>query len=367
MASTDIAGKQRFVVLDGMRGVAALVVITDHVHSDALVALLPGAYLAVDFFFVLSGFVLAHVYGGRIASGMSALDFLRVRVIRLYPLYLLGTLLGVAFAVLAVIRGWDDSSLFKVMTATVFGLFMLPAPPGLSTHVDSPYPFNGPAWSLFFELLINVMFVLLARRAAPIVPGAIVAASAALLVPTAFILGELDGGFAWSNFIAGFPRVFFSFFAGVLLYQARSRWTPPPLAVWAAFAVLLAVFAAPAGGPWRPLFDLIAVVLVFPALVAFSADSTARGAVEWTCATMGLLSYGIYVLHVPIWAWLRLVIDHVSPGAPFPGMANVALVAACAVAAAAILNAVYDVPARRFLSGGPPRRAAPAGAAPGKD
>src|SRR5215510_8290030 len=96
----------RFLVLDGLRGVAAFAVILDHVSSTTLRAWLPGRYLAVDFFFVLSGFVLAHAYSARLACGMTAAGFMKIRLIRLYPLYLLGLALGLLVPVIASLRGW---------------------------------------------------------------------------------------------------------------------------------------------------------------------------------------------------------------------------------------------------------------------
>lgn len=350
MVSTDIAERERFVVLDGMRGLAALAVITDHVDSDLLRALLPGRYLAVDFFFVLSGFVLAHVYAKRLESGMSVLGFLRVRLIRLYPLYLLGLLVGAALALLYALKGWSGAPPAHVWTALLFGLFMLPCPPGLSIWPNAPFPLNGPSWSLFFELFVNALYAAVARWLTPARCLAIMAVSAVLLAPVPFLFGgQLDAGYAWSNFIGGFPRVTFTFFAGVWLQQMHARRPMAGLPAWAAFAALLAILAVPAQGVWRSIFDLSAALILFPALVAFSASSRASGTLARTCAGLGLVSYGVYVLHVPMWGWLRLITEHFFPQG-LPGAVNVAIVAACAVTAVAALHFIYDVPVRRFLS-----------------
>ena len=165
MVSSDGAAKERFVVLDGMRGVAALAVIIDHVASPLMQTLIPGRYLAVDFFFVLSGFVLAHVYLTRLAEGrMSPGAFLRVRAIRFAPLYLAAFALGAALALLYALRGWHEHTLPHVATSALFGVFMLPTPPPLSIWPDAPFPLNGPTWSLFFELAVNAVFALVALR-----------------------------------------------------------------------------------------------------------------------------------------------------------------------------------------------------------
>ncbi|MGD9814195.1 MAG: acyltransferase family protein [Hyphomonadaceae bacterium] len=354
------SGKERFVVLDGMRGVAALAVITDHVASPLMQAAVPGRYLAVDFFFVLSGFVLAHVYLARLASGaMSAGAFMRVRIARFAPLYLAALLLGAALAVLYAMRGWQDHTLPHVVASAAFGLFMAPTPPALSIWPDAPFPLNGPTWSLFFELLINAVFAVAALRwLKPAVVGLIAVIAGLIYIPVVFHYGQSDPGFAWSNFLGGFPRVTFMFFAGVWLYQMRDRWKLPVLPAWAAYALLAAVLMTPAQGVWRPVFDLVAAWVIFPALVLLAAETPVRGGVRRISAFMGLVSYGVYVLHVPLWGWLRLVLERLAGGPdPLPGVVNVALVAVIAVAAAAVLNAVYDVPLRRWLSGR--RRRAP--------
>lgn len=348
MVSAETRNKERFIVLDGMRGLAALVVITDHVHSPLLAGLLPGRYLAVDFFFVLSGFVLAHVYGRALAQGMSVVDLMRERVIRLFPLYLVGTAAGAGLALVHALRGWSDASLEQVLASTVFGAFLVPCPPGLSLWPDAPFPLNPPAWSLFFELLINLVFAMVGRRLSPGVCMAFMAVGAALLVPAAVGFGRLDGGFAWSNFVAGFPRVTFGFFTGVLLYQLRVHERLPALSVWAALAALLGAFMIPASGVWRMGYDVLAALVIFPVLVAFSAGSNVRGPARRACATVGLLSYGVYILHVPIWGWLQPVLDRLD--VELPGLALVALTAVVALTATAVLELVYDRPVRKRLS-----------------
>jgi peptidoglycan/LPS O-acetylase OafA/YrhL len=349
MASTDIAEKHRFVVLDGMRGLAALAVITDHVPSEIMRALLPSRYLAVDFFFVLSGFVLAHVYGERLARGMSFFSFMRVRLIRLYPLYLAAVLISFAITVLAALRGWEPYPLWQVFTSLAFALFLIPCPPSLSFWPAALFPLVGPSWSLFFELVINAVFAFVGRLLTPALCLGFMGVSAAAL-STATFAGMDIGGYAWSSFLSGALRVTFSFFAGVWLYKMRERWRAPTLPIWVAFAVLFAAMAMPASHALRPYWDLVAILFIFPPLVAMSADMRVRGRLLDFCAFMGLVSYGVYVLHVPLFGWLRLTLQHFGVYEQMPGVAVVALTAVVAVAATAFLHMVYDVPVRRFLS-----------------
>ncbi len=355
---------ERFAVLDGMRAAAALVVITDHVPSEMLQALLPGRYLAVDFFFALSGFVLAHIYQPRLAQGWSFWRFMQARVIRLYPLYLLATLIGAALAFAYTWKGWISASFAQDAASAFFSALYLPTPPALSVHANEPFPFNGPAWSLFFELLINVVFALIALRVRWRGLIAILAVNAALLIWTAFAFGKLDSGFQWSNFLGGFPRVGYAFFAGVFIYRLRAIWRAPAIPPWLAFLALLLVFMVPAIGVWRPVWDVFAATVIFPLLVMVAANARASGLFLKLCVAGGALSYGFYVLQVPVRDWTNLLISLKAPHANIPGLALVALVAGLTIAAAAFLNTLYDVPVRRWLTQRAATKAAALGATP---
>jgi len=348
MVSADIASKQRFVVLDGMRGLAALAVITDHVHSDFFVNLLPGRYLAVDFFFVLSGFVLAHVYANRLKDGMALSGFMRIRLTRLYPLYLAGALLGAVLALIYALKGWGDWPAWQVASSFAFALFLVPTPPGVSLWPNAPFSLNGPSWSLFFELFINVVFALVARWLTPALCLMFMGVGGLLLVPTAFGFGQLDGGFAWDNFIAGFPRVTFGFFTGVWIYQMRLHERVPALPAWGAYPALALVFMIPAAGVWRAVVDLAAALVLFPLLVIFCANSPVRGGLMRASALVGALSYGVYILHVPMWGWLQLAMERLGIG--LPGWANVVVATLSALLLAGALHVLYDTPVRRRLA-----------------
>lgn len=349
MVSADTAYRERFVVLDGMRGLAALAVVTDHIDSPFLTALIPGRYLAVDFFFVLSGFVLAHVYAQRLAGGMSALEFMRVRLIRLYPLYVFGLAAGVLLAALLVLRGWSDVSWAQIGATAGLGLFMLPTPTAISTSPYVIYPFDPPAWSLFFELVVNAAFALVFLRLGPRMMALIIAVSAIVLVWSGFHYERLHGGFSWENFAGGFPRVFFGFFVGVALHRLHLKRALPALPAWAAFLILLVVFAVPATGLARAWFDLAAAMIFFPALVALCARSPGEGALARGMGWLGLMSYGVYILHVPIRDWLdvALTVLHLNT---LPGVVMALLVGGLAITATAVLDRVYDRPLRRWLT-----------------
>ncbi|HRP11098.1 MAG TPA: acyltransferase [Terricaulis sp.] len=338
---------ERFVVLDGMRGLAALAVITDHVHSPIAESLLPGRYLAVDFFFALSGFVLMHVYGQRLTQKLSWGAFMRLRLIRFYPLYIVGVLAGAAFWALHAVKGWNEATLEHVAGSLVFAAAFLPTPPNVSIWPDAPFPLNGPSWSLFFELFINAVFAAIVVWLTPRRSALIALAAAVGLVAFAYLSGEEGGGHRWSNFLGGFGRVTLGFFAGVCIYQLRAHFRAPVLPAWAGMLILMAAMMVHAPGPWRLAIDVFASVVVFPFLVMSCADSRADGWFGRACAWIGAMSYGVYVLHVPLWGWLRLSMENL--GVSLPGLANVALVGVLALAAAWLLDKYYDAPARAAL------------------
>ena len=319
---TDTARRERFLVLDGLRGAAALAVITDHVPS-VLSDLLPGRYLAVDFFFALSGFVLAHVYGPRFAAGLTPAQFLRGRVIRLYPLYIAATLAGALLAALKIAHGWTHASWEQFAVSTLLNAVYLPVPQSLSVAGWSPFPFDGPAWSLFFEFVVNIVFALIALRLTMRVNAILLVFAASAVVLTAFTFGKLDSGFSYEDFWGGFARVAYAFFAGVLVYRLRAAWRAPALPAWAALALLFAILAMPASGILRPAWDAFAAIVLIPLLIAFCANSKVDGKAARVCVAAGAVSYGFYVFQAVVIDWH----DAVFANAARSGLARTAVIA----------------------------------------
>ena len=182
-ASAFTDSKPHYEILDGLRGVAALVVIWYHVFEGFATSPLDQkfnhGYLAVDFFFILSGFVVGYAYDDRwrkrpgnasgVCGGMGIKDFLKRRLVRLHPMVMLGAVLG---AVTFLIQGsvqWDGTHVpfGAVMLAMLLGMFLIPAYPGAPYEVrgnNEMYPLNGPSWSLFFEYIGNILYALVLRR-----------------------------------------------------------------------------------------------------------------------------------------------------------------------------------------------------------
>jgi len=336
----------RFLTLDAMRGVAAGTVLMIHM-GGVPATLLPGGYLAVDLFFVLSGFVLAHAYGD---GTLSFAQFITARLIRLYPLYLAGMVLGTA---LAVVSGVDGRSLASMALNVVF----LPSPFGAATvlHLDL-YPFNAPSWSLFFELLANIcwfaLLPLLSNRALALV----LAIAAALLLTTVILFRHANGGSYWdSSIIGGFGRAGWSFFAGAATYRlwrAKAAVRTPPLVV---LLILLVLFATPLP---RVVFDLVATLVLFPALIWIGANCEPQPWARASFTKLGDLSYAVYALHFPVMALAAMtVLDprflrwlNWRPVTAHPSLLSTPLTIVTVLALSWVLTEAYDRPLRSWLS-----------------
>ncbi len=369
-----MAHKDHFIALDGLRGVAALAVIVMHRGRwwNPEGGFLGHGYLAVDFFFLLSGFVIAFAYDGRMATGLSPLRFMGLRLIRLYPLILLGMLLGALWPAIQLMmqsRGAPDPAEFAINLTR--GLLLIPDDQALGRG-DSIFPLNGPTWSLFFELVANLVYALAGRRMTTRVLAAIVALSGAALAYLAFH-GGIDVGGRPATILGGIPRTAFGFFGGALLYRvlalaALRGWRPPTLkAPFVTTAVLLvAILATPSRFAWNPWFNLFAVGVAFPLLVALAAaPGPAKGHGAKLCKLAGDLSYPVYVLHYPIYVLiggLGLGLAKIPAHAPWIGAASAAII----IAAAWVALKLYDEPLRRrLMSGLKPRPVAAAAGAKG--
>jgi peptidoglycan/LPS O-acetylase OafA/YrhL len=342
----------RFVVLDGLRGAGAIAVILDHVPPEMVGGLLPGRALSVDFFFVLSGFVLAHAYGERLTSSLSTLAFLRLRLIRLYPLYFLGMLIGMGVAAYGIangLRSWKNPA-----ASAMLGLFFLPKPPFSGVWNAGLYPLNPPAWSLLYELFANGVYALVARFLTLRVLLVGLPVAAVLLAAATFRHGDVTGaGWLWSHADSGLARVMYGFFAGVLIHRLRGMWRIPALPAWLSIAGFLAVIAVPAQGAARPAFDVAAAVVLLPLLVLLSVNGQVQGVTARVCTLLGRLSYGIYMLHVPLLGVSEVVLARF--GITLPNVVFVLLLIVTAGLGAYIADRFYDARARRWLERRLPR------------
>ncbi|MDE5447219.1 acyltransferase family protein, partial [Bradyrhizobium sp. CSA207] len=298
MQSATLQTRHSFLALDMLRGVAALAVMTRHTSSLFGGQLFPMAYLAVDFFFMLSGFVLAHAYGRQLGKSLSFRAFMVARLIRLYPLYLLGLLVTCLALGIATIRGGGVSLLAWLIWLPTALLF-LPAPGHLNSSI---FPLNGPTWSLFFELVVNAALGAWFQYFSLRLLFTIIGISGLGLICSAGLIGTIDVGFQWATFPLGFLRVAPSFFGGWLLYMIwQQRRTT--LANWAALVAACCLITTLAINPSHDVEAALAIVTIavaFPAIIYLAAASSITNPVLSRGSTwLGASSYAIYVLHLP--------------------------------------------------------------------
>ena len=345
--------KRLFHSLDAARGVAAIAVVVYHSHLLFGAQWFQSGFLAVDFFFGLSGFVIAHAYGSKLVTGrMTTREFMRARFNRLYPLYLLAlALIVLTLAIMWVLSmnlPWSRTALIGKLP---FAVLMLPSP-----SLDPAgylYSFNVPAWSIFFEVLANFLFAVFCRPLMnPRVRWTAIALSASILVFQVAVLGIEQGGATWSTAFAGIPRVVFSFLVGVQLYDWHKRRAPDDgrrarqgAWAWLALVALLACLAAPA----HPLLQLESTLLIFPLLILLLAECDLRLSIPGRALRqLGIVSYAVYMLHAPVGTAYTALTTFlgVSPdGEPAWAIASIA----CLILLSVVADRLFDRPVRAYL------------------
>jgi peptidoglycan/LPS O-acetylase OafA/YrhL len=359
--------KSHYVILDGLRGVAALMVVVFHLFEaysggSPHKQIINHGYLAVDFFFLLSGFVVAYAYDDRWGR-MSAWDFYKRRLVRLQPMIIVGGLIGAAllglqhfsiFPKLAGVAPW------QIFGALLLGFVMIPLRPSAEIRGwGEIYPLNGPQWSLFYEYVANILYAAGLRKLSNRALGVLVVLAALALVHllTFGPRGDVIGGWALdaNGIRIGLTRVMFPFFAGVLLMRLGKR-----IKVKHAFGLcsllLVLTLALPRfGGTERlwinGLYEALCVIVLFPLIVAIGAgDKAADGASVRIARFFGDLSYPLYITHYPlIYIYTGWVVDRKIPAAQGALVGAGVFVAAVAIAYACLK--LYDQPTRRWLSG----------------
>jgi peptidoglycan/LPS O-acetylase OafA/YrhL len=328
------SARDRFVLLDGLRGIAAIFIIQRHAE-DLLGDALPSSYLGVDLFFALSGFVLAHAYGTSLSEGrISPLQFMKARLLRLYPLYAIALALVTAYYIYMYLAGLPvmaDEHVIpnELLLAFATGLFFLPSPVTIS--FNAALFLVHPAWSLFNELVANFVYAMRGERATLLQVGIVVAISAVLLVIAALQFERLHAGFRWHEMYEGKARVFFSFSMGMLIYRYRRKMpVMRPVQALLCLGILMLVLAFPTPRDWRWIFDLLVVFFVWPILLYWASAIVPGPRTSSVANFLGVASYAVYVLHTPLLDWAHVIAPGIANPEmmPFPGIALVTLIVA---------------------------------------
>jgi peptidoglycan/LPS O-acetylase OafA/YrhL len=298
----------RYTSLDGLRGLVALTIVVHHFtqHSAGHHEMFASASSAVELFFCLSGFVIAHSYDERLRAGMPFLTYCKKRLLRLYPMYVVGLLLGVFAIWLQARHGLSDYTATGAAEAAVLNLFYLPffGNQHYQLFVDTMpgilFPFNGPAWSLFFAIGANFVYAATIRLGKAM-PFAIALIAGVTLY---FVTAAHGGALGWGveNYYGGFPRVFFSFFSGVVIFQLRDRLTfvrsVPPLLL----AVLVVGLVAVPRFPGHKAYWFANAVVIMPWIVVLGTRARRIESPRWQaiCRYSANISYPIYCTHYPL-------------------------------------------------------------------
>lgn len=357
--------KRHYPILDGLRGVAALIVVAFHLFeahaATRFVQIINHGYLAVDFFFVMSGFVIGYAYDERWDT-MSTTDFFKRRLIRLHPMIVVSMVIGAAmfyFQSCPTFPKVTDTPLWMLLIVMVIGMTLIPVGAALDIRGwGEMHPLNGPGWSLFYEYVGNILYALVVRRFATWLLALCVFGAGCALIHYGVTgpNGDLIGGWSLApeQVRIGLTRLLYPFFAGLLLSRIVT-----PGRVRHAFPLCAAIIAAALAVPrlggeqhlWmNGLYEALCVLFVFPLVVYLGASGdTSSGLGARCCGFLGDISYPIYIVHFPFvytyTAWVHNNGVTMAQGWPVA----LATLAVCVVLAWMCL-VFYDIPVRRWLT-----------------
>lgn len=359
--------KSHYEILDGLRGVAAIMVVVFHLfeafsEGNHLKQIVNHGYLAVDFFFLLSGFVIGYAYDDRWKT-MTIGEFFKRRLIRLHPMIIVGMTIGaigfyfsaspILFPQIGTVPVW------MMLGVMLVGWTLLPVPLSMDIRGwGEMHPLNGPAWSLFFEYVANLFYALFIRKFSKTLLAVLVLAAGGALVHLAVTSpnGDVIGG--WSlepaQFRIGLTRLMYPFFAGLLLSRLFRPGRIPNAFVWCSLAVIAILSFPRVGGSehlWmNGLYDSVSIIVLFPLIVYMGASGTVEGGrMQKACRFLGNISYPLYITHYPlIYIFTAWVVDKkMSLGSAWP-VGLLVLLSSIAIALASLTFA--DLPVRAWLT-----------------
>ena len=378
-----LASKPRYEILDGLRGVAALMVVLFHLFETyskgPAFQIVNHGYLAVDFFFVLSGFVIGYAYDDR-WDKMTTWGFFKRRLTRLHPMVIMGTLIGAALFFFSgtAFPHTLETPLWKFLLCMVMGLLIIPCGNGLDIRGWGELnSFNGPQWTLTLEYIGNILYAFVFRHLSK-------AALAALCACCAFFTLDLTMGWnvfglfetphynvigGWSltpdQIYIAFTRLLYPFLCGLLIsrilpaHRTQENPSGSPIRIkggfwWCALAIVVLLAAPCIGGKQGiadGLFQAIAILVIFPLIVLTGAGSqTTDKRSTAICKWLGEISYPIYITHYPlIYMQMEFAAKHPN-AAPWQHVAVAASVFFMAILIARCVFKAYDLPVRAWLT-----------------
>lgn len=374
--------KPRYEILDGLRGVAAMIVVAFHLfetYSPGVTGqILNHGYLAVDFFFVLSGFVIGYAYDDRWSKGMGTWTFFKRRLIRLHPLLIMGTLVGAALFFFTgdhpdfpLVNNTEWWQVLLVM-ALCFTLLPLPSSMDIRGWAETN-PLNGAIWSLQWEYIANILYAFVLRRLSKVFLGILVAVGAVLTIilclnidvtgwlsAREYATNTVIGG--WSTtpeqLQIGVTRLLYPFLCGLLLSRMPKLRIHISNGFWWCSLMIAAILVVPRIGGANPenfwmngLYEAVAILVLFPLIVSIGAGSSEMGGKSFrVCKFLGDISYPLYVTHYPL-VYLQMSFATTHADAPLGVHVMVAVsLFLIAVGMAYAFLKLYDLPLRKWLS-----------------
>ena len=343
--------KTYYDILDGLRGIAAITILVFHytemIYPDNYsINPLGHGFLAVDFFYCLSGFVIGFAYDNRVNT-IGVMGFFKNRLIRLHPLVILGTVVGlVGF----LADPFVDRNIFPhwgFIALAVIGSMLLIPTPFLPYRWGALFPYNSPSWSLLFEYLANILYIFVLSRVNKKVLLVFGVLSAGWLAFTAFKSGWLINGWDINTYADAFPRVTYSFIAGLIIYRYRFIWKNK-LGFWLPLAMLMGVFFFPHhDNDW--ITESIIVIIIFPLIIIIGAGATATNLMRKFCLFIGRLSYPLYMTHITtVWIFGNYYAKYNPTGMKFFLITSALIL--FNLVFAWIAMRFYDEPIRKWLN-----------------
>lgn len=357
--------KSHYEILDGLRGVAAVIVVLFHIletftGGDHSKQIINHGYMAVDFFFVLSGFVIGYAYDDRWGK-MSLKGFFKRRIIRLHPMIIAGMVIGAIFFYFQDCSAFpfiNETPVWKMILVMLIGFTLIPVPTSMDIRGwGEMHPLNGPAWSLFFEYIANILYALFVRKFSNKVLSILVFIAGCALIHLAVTSpnGDIIGG--WSieptQLRIGFTRLLYPFFAGLLLSRICKPGRINHAFFWCSVLLITVLSIPRVGGDqlWmNGLYDSLCIIFIFPFIVYLGASGTVKGKYSSKiCKFLGDISYPIYIIHYPFiymfTSWVMknniTTLKEAFPIALFILLSTIILSYLCV--------RLYDVPIRKWL------------------
>ena len=368
--------KPHYDILDGLRGVAAIMVVWFHLFeayaTSHLDQRINHGYLAVDFFFILSGFVIGYAYDDR-WDRMTTWDFFKRRLVRLHPMVIMGTLLGASLFYFSACSAFPmvmQTPWWNVLLMTLLGCLMFPTPTSWDIRGWwETNALNGPTWSLMWEYIANVLYALFIRRFSKLALGIFVGLSACLTLDVTLNIdtfgllssrGEaaytLIGGWSLTpgQLYIGISRLLYPFFMGLLLSRIGKLVKVKRGFYWCSLLVTVILVMPRIGGEtsqWmNGVYEAVSVLALFPLIVAMGAGSNVTGKRSVAlCKFLGELSYPLYITHFPL-IYMQIAWARNNPDAPAGMHLFIAVsVFVLSIAIAYACLKLYDEPVREWL------------------